>query len=317
MKYREVMANSLVKAMNDDPKVLILGEGVADPKGIFGTTLEASRRFPQRVMETPLSENMLTGACLGLALEGWKPILVHARCEFMLLSMEHLVDTIAKWSSVHKGRRFNLVIRALVGRGWGQGPNHSQAFHAMFAHVPGLRVFYPVVPDNISHWVDEAISWGGPTVILEPRRLYETESIDYPIWDRPDAMIVTFGDVVLDAASAAVELEKKGIKAQVYPIEDVSAMPVPEDDIPVVVADTGHLFCGAAAEVVARLAERGNTKIKRVGPPFVTLPTSAALESEWFPSVSDLFDAVCSLLDRPETLPEVTLVGDAEFRGPF
>jgi pyruvate/2-oxoglutarate/acetoin dehydrogenase E1 component len=317
MKYREEMANALLKAMNDDPNVLIMGEGVADPKGIFGTTLEAFRQFPQRVMETPLSENMLTGACLGLALEGWKPILVHARCEFIMVSMEHLVNTIAKWSSVHQGRQFSLVIRALVGRGWGQGPNHSQAFHAMFAHVPGLRVLYPVDPRKINHWVSDAISSGGATIILEPRRLYEAESIDYPTWERPDAFIVTFGDVVLDAALAAVELEKVGIKAQVFPIEDVSAMPIPEDDVPVVVADTGHLFCGATAEVVARLAERGNSKIKRVGPPFVALPTSAALESEWFPSVSDLFDAVCDLLDRPETLPRVALAGDTEFRGPF
>lgn len=317
MRYREHLGKALLESMDKDPKVLILGEGVADPKGIFGTTLGPLHRYPDRVVETPISENMITGACLGLALEGWKPILVHARCEFIMLSMEHLVNTIAKWHLVHRERQFTLVIRALVGRGWGQGPNHSQAFHAMFAHVPGLRVLYPVDPAKVNYWLKDALSRTGPTVMLEPRRLYEVESLDYPVWDGPDAYIVTFGDIVLDAAVAATELAKVGVKAQVFPIEDVSQMPVPEEDIPVVIADTGHLFCGATAEVAARLAERGNVKIKRVGPPFLPLPTSLVLEEQWYPSVKDLFDAVCNLLNAPIELSPVTLAADKAFRGPF
>lgn len=317
MKYREEIAKALVEAMRHDPKVLILGEGVADPKGIFGTTLAASRVFPERVIETPLSENMLTGACLGLALEGWKPVFVHARCDFLMLTMEHLVNTAAKWRSVHGGRIFTMVVRCLVGRGWGQGPNHSQALHAMFAHVPGLRVLYPVHPGNISYWLNEALLCGLPTIILEPRRLYEVDAMDYPTWERPDVFIATFGDVVLDAAHAAFELAKVKIKAQVYPIEDISAMHVPEADVPVVVADTGHLFCGAAAEVVARLTERGNTKIKRVGPPFLALPTSVALERQWYPGVRDILAAVYELLDIRSSSPEVAIASDDRFRGPF
>ena len=317
MNYREQITASWAEAMSEDPKVLILGEGVTDPKGIFGTTLAGFQNFPDRVIETPLSENMITGACLGMALEGWKPVLVHARCEFIMLSMEHLVDTIAKWGAVHRGRKFGLVVRALVGRGWGQGPNHSQAFHAMFAHVPGLRVLYPVDPEKLPYWINESLSWGGPTVIMEPRRLYEVDRLEYPVWDDPDVYIVTFGDVVLDAAAAAVELDKIGIKAQVFPIEDVSAMPVPETHKPVVVVDTGQLFCGASAEVVARLAERGNIHIKRVGPPFVPLPTSVALEQKWYPSVSDIYEAASGLMGAWATSPAVAIASDAAFKGPF
>ena len=317
MKYREHLTSALMESMDKDPKVLLLGEGVTDPKGIFGTTLGPLDRFPDRVVETPVSENMITGACLGMALEGWKPILIHARCEFIMLSMEHLVNTIAKWHLVHPERQSTIVVRALVGRGWGQGPNHSQAFHAMFAHVPGLRVLYPVIPENVNHWLEDALSKEGPTVMLEPRRLYEVDSVDYPNWDKPDAYIVTFGDVVLDAAAAATELSKVGIKAQVFPIEDVSLMPVPEEDVPVVIADTGHLFCGATAEVAARLAERGNSKVKRVGPPFLPLPTSVVLEEQWYPSVKDLFDAVCGHLDTRIELSPMTLEADKAFQGPF
>jgi pyruvate/2-oxoglutarate/acetoin dehydrogenase E1 component len=316
MNYREQITEAWTVAMRDDPKVLILGEGVTDPKGIFGTTLGGYQSFPDRVIETPLSENMITGACLGMALEGWKPMLVHARCEFIMLSMEHLVDTIAKWGAIHR-REIGLVVRALVGRGWGQGPNHSQAFHAMFAHVPGLRVLYPVIPENMQYWVKESLTWGGPTVIMEPRRLYEVESLDYPTWDEPEIYIVTFGDIVLDAAAAAVELKKSGVKAQVWPIEDVSAMQVPQTQAPVVVADTGQSFCGASAEVVARMSEQGNVRTRRVGPPFIPLPTSYALEQIWYPSVNDIYEAVTGLLGSSTSAPKVTIATDAAFTGPF
>ena len=317
MKYREEVAKAMAEAMRRDPKVLLLGEGAVDPKGIFGTTSEAFKQFPERVLETPISENMMTGACLGLALEGWKPIFVHARCDFIMLSMEHVVNTLAKWRAIHHGKPISLVIRGLVGRGWGQGPNHSQAFHAMFAHVPGLRVLYPVHPEGVPYWLEEALSCGSPTIIQEPRRLYEVETIDYPMWERPDAFIVTFGDVVLDAALAAHELANVGIKAQVHPIEDVSALPLPEADLPTVVADTGHIFFGAAAEVVARLAERGNARVRRVGPPFVPLPTSVVLEKQWYPGVNHIYEAVGELLDMRSPMPEVLSATADTFKGPF
>ena len=127
-------------------------------------------------METPLSENMITGACLGLALEGWKPILVHARCEMMMPAMEHMVNSIPKWRAVHRDRHFALVVRAQVGRGWGQGPNHSQALHAMFAHLPGLRVLYPVQPADYSHWLEDILGW---SLVNQIARYNEVEALTY------------------------------------------------------------------------------------------------------------------------------------------
>mgnify|MGYP001367274593 CR=1 FL=1 len=108
MKYREEMTKALANAMGRDPSVLLMGEGVTDPKGIFGTTLEANQRFPERVIETPLSETMITGACLGLALEGWKPILVHARCDLVVTAMEHMVNTLPQWRTTHRDRTFKM-----------------------------------------------------------------------------------------------------------------------------------------------------------------------------------------------------------------
>jgi len=319
MKYRESLAKSLVDAMTNDPKVVILGESVTDPKGIFGTTLPSAQMFPDRVIEIPVSENMITGACLGLALEGWKPVLVHSRCEFMMVAMENMINTAAKWGAVHSERPFTMVFRALIGRGWGQGPNHSQAFHSMFAHVPGFRVLYPVLPDRVTYWMNEALSWNGPTVIFEPRRVYELESLEYPNWDDPDIYLVTFGDIVVDAVAAANELKERGIKAQVHPVEDVSALELPKENLPTVICDTAQLAFGASAEVVARLAERGNIKIKRVGPPFMPLPTSMPLEKEWYPTPGDILSAAYGLLDvQPDAgVPAIANALDDSFKGPF
>jgi len=317
MKYREQIAKGLVDAMLRDPKVLVLGEGVTDPKGIFGTTLEAAREFPGRVFETPVSENMITGACLGLALEGWKPVLVHARADFMLLAMEHMVNTAAKWRQTHGGGQIHLVVRALVGRGWGQGPNHSQAFHSMLAHVPGLRVLYPVHPSTVASWLDDALACGLPTIIFESRRLYDLESLGYPMWDTPDVHIITFGDALIDASRAAMELKEHGVKAQVYPIEDVSLLTLPQPSVPAVVVDTGHLFFGAAGEVVARLAEHGNSRARRVGPPFIPLPTSAALERQWYPSPGEIVETVYRVLGLRPPAVRLAVTADEKFKGPF
>ena len=108
-----------------------------------------------------------------------------------------------------------------------------------------------------------------------------------------------------------------GIKAQVFPIEDVSEMPIPTANVPTVVVDTGHLFCGAAAEVVARLAEQGNIKTKRVGPPFTALPTSLSLETEWYPDTSDILNAVSNLLNIQPITDALIETVDHEFKGPF
>ena len=317
MKYREHVTKILTESLRIDDKVLIFGEGVADPKGIFGTTLEAAQSFPDRVIETPLSENMLTGACLGLALEGWKPIFVHARCEFLMPAMEQLVNVAAKWRSVHFDRNFNMIARCLVGRGWGQGPHHSQAFHAMLAHIPGLRVLYPVNPLNLEKFYNEALHCGNPTVIMEPRRMYEIECLDYQIWPDPDAYICTFGDVVLDAIVVSNSFHKHGVKVQVHPIEDVNNILLPPVGAPVLVVDTGHLYCGATAEVLAQLLERGTTDAKRIGPPFTSLPTSAGLEPSWYPSVDRIYSGIAELLGM-NPLP-IYDADDSEeiFKGPF
>jgi len=164
--------------MTSDERVLIIGVGVTGPTHIFDTLSEAFRRFPGRFVETPLSENAMTGACVGLAIEGYKPILVHARADFLMTSMEALVNTAAKWSYIN-GRPLPMVIRAIIGRGWGQGIHHSQDFTHMLSLVPGLAVYQPTDGDTYREALARGLG-GMPTVIFEPRILYNKPDTPCP-----------------------------------------------------------------------------------------------------------------------------------------
>ena len=131
--------------MERDPSVFLMGVGVDDPNGIFGTTIEPYQKFgPDRVFDVPISENMLTGAAVGAAINGMRPMMVHARMDFLLLTMDQIVNHAAKWKYMSGGEfSVPLVIRAIVGKGWGQAAQHSQSLQAMFAHTPGLAVVMP------------------------------------------------------------------------------------------------------------------------------------------------------------------------------
>src|SRR5581483_4411863 len=136
------------QAMAADQRVLIIGEGVPDPKGIFGTTLGLREKYgAERVLDMPVSENGLTGICIGAALAGLRPILTHQRVDFALLSLDQIMNNAAKWYYMFGGQQsIPLVIRMVIGRGWGQGAQHSQSLESLFAHIPGLKVVMPATP---------------------------------------------------------------------------------------------------------------------------------------------------------------------------
>ena len=140
LKFWQAIHEATDLSMALDPAVMVIGLGVPDPKGIFGTTLGLVEKYgPERVSDMPTSENGMTGAAIGLAIRGMRPILTHQRVDFATLTMEQIVNQAAKWHYMFGGRMsVPLVIRMLIGRGWGQGPQHSQSLQAWFAHVPGL-----------------------------------------------------------------------------------------------------------------------------------------------------------------------------------
>ena len=172
LTYAHLIAKTHLTILEDDPKALIFGVGVNDgAKFIFATTKRAAEAYPDRVIETPLSETMLTGAMVGLAADGWHPTLVHARADFLYLSAEHLLNTAATFKMIH-GKPCPITVRAIIGRGWGNGPMHTKAPLRMF-DVPGIDLFTPTSVKGIQDAMTNAVRTGNPTVILEQRHLYD------------------------------------------------------------------------------------------------------------------------------------------------
>ena len=148
LTFAEAIRDALWTALQTDPAVICYGLGVTDPKGVFGTTLGLEAAFgSDRVFDMPTAENAMTGIGIGAALGGLRPVMTHQRLDFALLSMDQIVNNAAKWRFMFGGRRgVPLTVRMILGRGWGQGPTHSQNLQAWFAHVPGLKVVMPATP---------------------------------------------------------------------------------------------------------------------------------------------------------------------------
>ena len=161
-------------SMKKDKKLLCYGLGVTDPKGVFGTTLNLEKKFgSERVFDIPTSENAITGVAIGAALNGIKSVVTHQRLDFFLLAMDQLVNSAAKWYYMFGSRRsVPITIRLIIGRGWGQGPTHSQNLQSWFNHIPGLKVVMPSFADDAKGLLIASIFDPNPVVFLEHRWLH-------------------------------------------------------------------------------------------------------------------------------------------------
>ncbi|MBI1870547.1 MAG: alpha-ketoacid dehydrogenase subunit beta [Chlamydiae bacterium] len=174
LKFFEAIREATTLCMESNPSVYIMGLGVPDPKGIFGTTSGLQEKFGNgRVMDMPVSENGMTGVAIGSALVGMRPILTHQRIDFAMLAMEPMVNQAAKWHYMFGGEaHVPLVVRLIIGRGWGQGPQHSQSLQSWFAHVPGLKVVMPVTPYDAKGLLISSIEDNNPVIFIEHRWLH-------------------------------------------------------------------------------------------------------------------------------------------------
>jgi acetoin:2,6-dichlorophenolindophenol oxidoreductase subunit beta len=304
MNFRETIANETVEWMRRDPKALILGVGVADLKGIFGTTRLAAVEFPDRVIETPLSENMLTGALLGLAQEGWHPMLVHARADFMTLSTEHLVNSLAKWKYMG-GEELNVAVRCIIGQGWGNGPQHTQSNAHWFASVPGIEVWMPTSPGDISDLYSRAMKTPGVRAVYEHRRLYETslEAVHTRSEARPEQIVlmgVSASRIDVEEAAgilAGMGLDVRTMSPAVHR-NDADYRTLFESERPkaVLFADISPGGYGLLGEIALQAAEAG-IRVGRVSPPPLPVPASEAIEDTWYPSKYDIVQVALNLVD--------------------
>lgn len=312
MTYAGAINDALDQALALDPGVFVYGIGADGPAGIFGTTAGlAQRHGPERVFDVPIAEQALTGLAGGAANAGMRPVLVHQRLDFMLYGVDMLVNWLSMWRFVSGGRaRMPLTIRAIVGKGWGQGPQHSKSLHAWFAHVPGLQVVMPATPADAKGLLLAAIFSDDPTLVIEGRQLYAMEE-EVPVDPYrlrlgraavrragSDLTIVAIGAMVTDALAAAERLAAAGCAAEVIDLRCLA--PLDLDTVlasvrrtgRLVVADPGWQRFGAAAEIVAAVAEVLGPAMKaapaRVTWPQGHSPTSAHLEGAFYPGAAQI-----------------------------
>ncbi len=346
--YAEAIREGFALALERDPRVMLIGLGIPDPKGFFGTTLDLPKKFgPERVMDMPCAENGMTGIMLGAAINGLRPILSHQRVDFAMLTMDQICTQAAKWHYMFGGiMKMPVVIRMIVGRGWGQGPQHSQCLHSWFAHIPGLKVVLPCSPHDAKGLLLASIFDDNPVVFLEhrwlhhvkghvPEGFYTTEIGPARVaHSGKDVTIVAFSYMVLEALQAAAVLETTGIHAEVIdvrcvrPLDRETVLTSVRKTGRLVVADTSWAEAGMSAEILA-LATEGAFKDlkaapKRVAFPDCPTPTSPALAAEFYPRHGHIVNAARETLGLAPD-PAVLLVPSGQqldvpnpaFTGPF
>ena len=345
LTYAEALREATEQEMAHDASVIVLGLAVDDPKPIYGTTRGLAAKFgPDRVFNTPLSEEAMTGVAIGAAMAGLRPVHVHIRMDFVLIAMNQIVNIAAKSRYMYGGAvSVPLVIRSIIGKSWGQGAQHSQGLYSLFMHVPGLKVVAPSTPYDAKGTLIQSIRDDNPVMFVEHRLLYYLEGVvpetSYTVplgrarilAPGSDVTLVGISYMVVEALRARAHLEKVGMSAEV--IDPVSLSPLDLDTIEasarktrrLIVIDCGWVTCGAGAEIVSTLAERlqgdVDLRVRRLGFQPVACPTTPPLEDLFYPNARTIASEAYALVH--DVKPGTWMPDDdgaeppVDFKGPF
>lgn len=344
ISYVEAVREAADQEMARDASVIVFGLDVDDPKAIQGTTRGLLEKYgAERIFGTPLSEDAMTGAAIGMALAGLRPIHVHIRMDFTMLAMNQLVNIAAKSHYMYGGQvHVPLVVRAMIGKSWGQGAQHSQSLYSFFMHVPGLKVVAPTTPYDAKGCLIESIRDNNPVIYVEhrilhfqkghaPESLYTVASGKARVATHGnDVTLVGVSYMQLECLRAQRYLESVGVSAEV--IDPIWLNPLDADTIADSAKKTGHLLvvdndwtmCGASAEIVSQVIEKTQgdaaIRIKRMGFAPTSCPPTPVLENLFYPNGRTIAAAAYDLVkgkamnwmpDERADLKEI------EFRGPF
>jgi pyruvate/2-oxoglutarate/acetoin dehydrogenase E1 component len=267
------------------------------------------------VIDTPVSENAMTGAAVGAALVGMRPIVVHPRMDFMVYALDPIINEAADWHYMFGGRAsVPVVIWGIINRGGEQAAQHSQALHTLFAHIPGLKVVMPATPYDAKGLMIAAIKDDNPVVYIDDRWLHHLEDIvpeemyEVPIGkaiirkEGHDVTLVAISYMAYLATKAASELTKDGVEVEVIDLRTVK--PLDKELLlnsvrktgRIVIADVGWKTCGVSAEISSIVFEEAFEFIKsppiRVTLPDAPAPASRTLEKAYYPTAEHLIQAV-------------------------
>lgn len=319
--YGEAICCGFDYLLGNYPEVFVIGQGLWSPWYVGNSMTGLEKKYgTHRIIDTPVSEAACTGAAVGASLCGMKAVVVHPRMDFMLYAMDPIVNQASKWSYMFGGQAHSSVtFRAIINRGGEQGAQHSQALHAWFAHIPGLRVVMPSTVEDARDLLIASVLCKDPVMYIDDRWLYDQEEVLGPVKEidlrdiepaiarrGKDVTLTASGYSVKLALEASVVLNNKGIECEVIDIRVLN--PFDSNKITDSVRKTGRLVaidggwktCGCSAEIIASATESLNPSEWKTSPKRVTLadspaPTSHILEAAYYPSVHDIIGAVMSM----------------------
>lgn len=349
MSYVQAINEATIIAMDRDPKTVCFGLGVDDPKRIFGSTNSLVEKFgTERVFDMPTSESGMTGVAIGASLNGIRCLMTHQRLDFFLLTMDQVINNAAKWQYMFggNGSPVRLTIRLILGRGWGQGPTHSQNLQSLFAHIPGLKVVMPFTPADAKGLLLASLFDENPVIFLEHRWLHQMEG-DVPegFYTTPigsaqilhpgkDVTIVSYSLMSAEAMHAVAILEESGISAEVVdlrsirPIDWSTVLTSIRKTGRLVALDTSNSMCSVASEIVGTAAIECFSSLKqaplRITLPDFPAPTSPALTEKFYPRAEDIASAVAGMFGKTIDVKPIIQARNTPhdvpgdwFKGPF
>ncbi len=336
--------------MQFDERVLCYGLGINDSGRIFGTTAGLVEEFgPNRVFDMPTAENAMTGIGLGLAMNGFRPILSHCRLDFALLAMDQIINSAAKWHSLFAGTLSTpFTMRAIVGRGWGQGPTHCQSLQSCFAQIPGLKVVMPSLAEDVYGLLLSSIFDDSPVIFLEHRWLHNITVSDLnlahhyvplgkarKVTEGDDITVISMSYMTVEALHAVRFLKDQGIRCDLIDLRTIK--PLDWEMIyasvrktgRLLVLDTGFEFCSVAGEIIAKVGMECFSDLvvapQRIAMPDYPILTSPTLATPMYKYSHDIAQVISTMLSREVNVEPLRTERDTFprdvpgnwFQGPF
>lgn len=323
----QCVAEALYLEMERDSSVVVIGEDVGLQGGVFGATRGLQKAFgPDRVLDTPISETAITGMGVGLAIDGFRPVLEIMFVDFIGVCLDQVYNSIAKNHYMSGGKVKMPIVVKTAGGCIGSGAQHSQCLWGTFAHLPGLKVVTPSNPYDAKGLMASAVESDDPVVYIEHKKLLLTRAEDFPfgtdvpkerftiplgqasiVREGEDVTVVTLSGSVLDAYAAASRVADEGLSVEVVDLRSV----VPLDMQTIIdsvrktgrllVVDEDYLSFGLSGEIIARLVERHELPavVRRLAVPDVPIPGALSLEQAVVPNVDSIASTLREITRNP------------------
>jgi acetoin:2,6-dichlorophenolindophenol oxidoreductase subunit beta len=350
LSYADAIREGTDQAMQEIKNLVVIGEGVPDPMSIFKTTAGLREKYGNnRVFDMPVSENGLTGVCIGAAIDGMRVLMTHQRIDFAMLAMDQIINNAAKWYYMFDGKSsVPIVIRMIVGRGWGQGPQHSQNLQALFAHIPGLKVVTPSTARDAKGMLVAALKDNNPVIFIEhrwlhhmedyvPKKIYQYELGKAQVIRKgSDATIVSNSLMTIESIKAANVLSEVGIDIEIVDLRSIK--PIDFDTIlrsiektrKLIVVDSSNKTGSISGEIVSMVVENNFDLLDkhplRITSPDHAVPTSHFQADEYYQDAKQIANKVLNFFGQYDDVDIVNRklqimgpldVPNRDFHGPF